>query len=121
MSLRPRLLAAAHPGFVTVGVLVAGGKVSFGAIKDVTDSVVAAEQAALTDLGFVVADPMPDLKFHQLALAIRAVKLKCTVEGVGSLLVIVKHEVPAESGNAVGEPDTQPPTRHIHLMNALIA
>src|SRR5437016_5521087 len=121
MSLGPRPLTAAQPGLVTAGVFVTGGQVPLGAIKDVANGIVAPDQAPLADLSFVVGDPMPDLKFHHLAFAIWQVELKGAIERVRSLLIIIKRKVATDGRDPMGELNTQPPARHVHLMNTLVA
>src|SRR5215470_448397 len=98
MSLRTSLLATAQPRFVAACIFITGSKVSLGTVEDVADRVVSSEQAALTDLGFVVGDPVTDLKLHHLAFSIRQVKLKRAIERVRRLLVIIKDKVAADGG-----------------------
>src|SRR2546426_11135637 len=121
MTLRPRPLTAPQPGPITAGVFVTGGQIALGAIKNVADGVATPEQAALTDLGFVVGDPVTDFEFHHLAFAIRQIELKSAIERVRSLLVIIKRKVATDGGDPIGELNTQSPTRHVHLMNSLVA
>ncbi len=64
---------------------------------------------------------MPDLKLHHLSLAAEQFKLKRAIECVRGLLVVIKHEVAAHGRDAIGELETQSPTRYIHLMDTLVA
>src|ERR1700674_2335655 len=64
---------------------------------------------------------MPHLELHHLAFTVRKVKFKRAVERIWSLLVVVKHKVPAYGRHAVGKLEAQAPACNIHLMDALVA
>src|SRR5579862_542054 len=128
MAVRPGLLVAAEPGFITPGIFVAGGEVPVRAVKNVADGIAVAEEALLqrhqassADPGLVVGDPMADLELHHLTLAIREVEFKCAAECVRCLLVVVKQKVSAHGRDSVRKLEAQSPARDVHLMNALVA
>ncbi len=43
------------------------------------------------------------------------------MSGVGRLLVVLEHEVPADGRNLVRKLDSQPPARHVEFVDALVA
>ncbi len=63
---------------------------------------------------------MAHFKGHHLRFAAIA-KLKAGAQGVGRLLVIVEHEMPADGADFGGILHAQAPARHIDLVNALVA
>src|SRR5438552_3365782 len=95
LPMRPGVLVAAEPAFIAESVLIAFGQVSVRPVKDVTDRVVAIEQA-VAEAGFVVRDPMPDFELHHLAMTVGLIEFERAIEGVRRLLVVIEHEVAAE-------------------------
>ena len=75
------------------------------------------------DFGFVIGDPGADFDFHHFALAValRRVEIEDGVQQVGSLLVVVEHEVSAHGGDRDGESDPQTPACDIDFVNGLVA
>src|SRR5947208_2990239 len=111
---------AAEPAFIAESVLIAFGQVSVRSVKDVTDRVVAIEQA-VAEAGFVVRDPMPDFELHHLAMTVGLIEFERAIEGVRRLLVVIEHEVAADGGDPTRESDAEPPPRDVDLVYPLIA
>src|SRR3954470_7776376 len=63
----PRVLVVANPALVAEAVFVAPGQISVRSVEDIADRIVAIEQT-VTDTGFVVRNPVPDLELHHLAV-----------------------------------------------------
>src|SRR5262249_2001608 len=119
-SARAGALAGTEPALVAEGVLVAGREVAVRPVEDAADRIVAIEEAA-AEACLVVRDPMPDLELHHLATAARLVEFERAVEDVRRLLIVVEHEVAADGGDPGRERDAKPPSRGIHLVDALVA
>src|SRR5438876_8828360 len=120
LPMRAGVLVAAEPAFIAESVLIAFGQVSVRSVKDVTDRVVAIEQA-VAEAGFVVRDPMPDFELHHLAMTVGLIEFKRAIEGVRRLLVVIEHEVAADGGDPTRESDAEPPPRDVDLVYPLIA
>ena len=113
-------LVGADPALIAEAVFVAPGQVSVRSVKDVADRIVAIEQTA-ADAGFVVRDPVPDLELHHLAMAVGLIEFEGAGERVRRLLVVIEHEVAADRGDAIREPDAEPPPRDVDLVDPLVA
>src|SRR5712692_7772160 len=116
----PGLLVGAQPALIAEAVFVAPGQVSVRSVEDVADRVVAIEQA-VAEAGFVVRDPVPNFELHHLAMTVGLIEFECAIECVRRLLVIIEHEVAADRGDTIREPDAEPPPRDIDLMEPLVA
>jgi hypothetical protein len=60
-------------------------------------------------------------KDQHLTFSIRQIEFERRGQGIGRLLIIIEHEVPADGGHLVGKSDVQAPARHVHLTHSLVA
>src|ERR1039458_6314187 len=114
---RPRLLVAAEPGGVLVGVFVPHREIALGAVERGSDGVTG---FGLADAGFVVGDPVADFK-DQYLLRGALVEFESGGQGVGRLLIVIENEMAAEAADRGGIFHSQAPAGHIELVNSLVA
>src|SRR5206468_10264003 len=61
------------------------------------------------DLRLMIRDPGPNFQFHHLALAVRTIEIKCGVQHIGSLLVVVKKKMASHRGDSCRKANSQAP------------
>src|SRR3954471_2242015 len=120
LPLGPRVLVVANPALVAEAVFVAPGQISVRSVEDVADRIVAIEQT-VTDTGFVVRHPVPDLELHHLAVTAGLIEFEGAGERIRRLLIVIEHEVAADGRHTIRKPDAESPARDIDLVDPLIA
>ena len=114
----PMVLVLASRGprtcWLSAGVFFAGAVSPAG--RDGAGSV-----RAGADFSFVIGDPVADFELHHFALAVCIVEIIDGVQNVGSLLVVLEHEMAAHGGDGDGKADAEAPARDIDFVDGLIA
>src|SRR5262245_32128105 len=91
-------------------------KVALGAVERSPDSVAG---VGLTDTGFMVGDPMPDLENHDLFRGILA-EFESGGQCVGRLLIVIEHEMASDRTDLGRILHPQAPAGHINLVDSLV-
>src|SRR5579859_385809 len=76
---------------------------------------------AFPNAGLVVGNPMADFELQHRALPTRRIKLERTIQSIGSLLVVIEHEVAPDGGYLGRESQPQAPAGNVDLVGALVA
>src|SRR5579863_6035052 len=64
---------------------------------------------------------MTDFEDDHATLTVWQIEFECTVEVVGSLLIVVEHEMPTDRAHLVGKAQAHPPSSQVHLVNTLVS